>query len=323
MSRPSGTAQPLVVFVVLNWNQRELTLECLASLSVQRYRSVDIILVDNGSTDGSVPAVRQAYPAVTVIENGANLGFAAANNAGIRLALQRGAAYVFLLNNDTLVAPDMLSRLVEVGSADAAIGVLGPAVLYYDQPGIVSCAGNGVDWRDASTRLIADGEPYTDVAALAPYPVAFVSGCAICVKRAVIEAIGLLDERCFIYYEETDWCVRATEQGWQCVCVPGAHMWHRISAAMGPASPATSYYMSRNRLLFIGKHTCGVRRMRVLARALAQEVRTIIAHSLKPRHRHRAAGRTARALALRDALLGRYGQMGADVAAVCFPNPAP
>jgi GT2 family glycosyltransferase len=308
---------PHVVYVVVNWNQCQLTLDCLASLRTQDYSRFDVVVVDNGSDDGSVAAIRTAFPAITVLENPRNLGIAAANNVGIRQALAAGADYVFLLNNDTVVDPQMLGALVRTAEASPQVAVTGPTMLYFDQPETIWCAGNRIDWRDGSTWLLRNGEPVGNLAAVGPTEVDYIATCAACFRRSALEAVGPMDERYFIYYDETDWFARAHALGWRFVHVPEARMWHKVSASMRPASPATTYYMVRNRLLFLAKNASGVRRLRLMARALGQELRTLAAHSLRARHRHLRGSRDARWLALRDALRGRFGPMGQDVAAVC------
>lgn len=130
----------------------------------------------------------------------------------------------------------------------------------------------------------------------------------------------MLDPRFFIYYEESDWCLRAHQVGWRVVYVPQARLWHKVSAAMGTASPATDYYMARNVLLFIAKHHRGVRKLRYLLKVIGRTLLAIVAYTVKPHGGARIPNRNARLLALRDALLGRWGKMGADVAAVCYPK---
>lgn len=311
---------PRVCIVVLNWNQRDLTLDCLESLGELEYPPdrLQIIVVDNGSDDGTALAVRQGFPSVTVLENDDNLGFAEGNNVGIRHAMALGTDYVMLLNNDTVVDPAMLTALLDVAQRNSNIGIVGPKMLYFDPPDVIWCAGNRVDWETGGLiRLRADqadtenDEPVTKVD--------YITGCGICLRREVIEEIGLLDPRFFIYYEETDWCLRAHKGGWQVLCVPRARLWHKVSAAMGTQSPATDYYMARNRLLFIAKHQQGLCRIRLLVKAAARTLLTVAAYAFKPHGGRRTPNRNARLLGLRDAILGRWGKMGPDVEAICYP----
>src|SRR5262249_4616411 len=140
----------------LNWNQPEHTLACLRSLAELDYPEVAVTVVDNGSTDGSPALIRARFPDVTLIENGRNLGFAAGNNVAIGPAVRAGSDYVMLLNNDTEVAPDMLRALIAVAERDPAIGIVGPKILYYDQPDLIWSAGGTVDAYGQPGHLGAD-----------------------------------------------------------------------------------------------------------------------------------------------------------------------
>lgn len=312
---------PRVAIIVLTWNQRELTLDCLDSLVDLDYPTdrLEVIVVDNNSADGTAQAIRKQFPQVMVLENGENLGFADGNNVGIRHAMSGSAEYVMLLNNDTVVEAKLLQRLIAVAESDERAGIVTPKIYYYDVPERIWCAGASIDLRtSASQRLRAD--EYDRGQDENVQEVAFASGCAICVKRAVIEQIGLLDSRFFIYYEETDWCMRARAADWRILYVPDARLWHKVSAAMGTASPATEYYMNRNALLFLAKHRQGLPHFGSLMLVCGRSLLAVAAYSVKPEGGSRLPHRDARLLALRDALLGRWGKMGPDVAAVCYPD---
>lgn len=313
---------PAIALIVLTWNQRDVTLDCLASLAGLDYPTerLQIVIVDNGSTDGTAQAIRARYPTVVVLENGQNLGFAEGNNVGIRHALQAGADYVVLLNNDTTVDPAMLRELLTAIESDPTIGIVGPKMLYFDQPDVIWCAGNAINWRTGATVRLEGDQPDSQMDE-APREVDFITACAICIRREVIEQIGLLDPRFFIYYEEADWCARARLAGWRVIYVPRARLWHKVSAAMGVAMPATAYYMSRNVLLFLAKNQHGLARLRSIARAVGRNLLAAAAYTAKPQGGQRLPNRNARLLALRDAYLGRWGKMGPDVAAVCYPVP--
>ena len=314
-------SQPLVALIILTWNQRDLTLDCLASLVAMDYPAdkLQIIVVDNGSTDDTAAAVRERFPHVTVLENGDNLGFAEGNNVGIRYAMEHGADYVMLLNNDTVVDSKLLTHSIKVGEAHPLAGIVTPKIYYYDERERIWCAGASIDWRSGNVKRLQADE-WDTRHETEPYEVDVASGCAICLKRKVIEQIGMLDPHFFIYYEETDWCVRASKSGWQILYVPKAHLWHKVSAAMGTASPATDYYMNRNVLLFLFKNLRGWQRAITLLRAGWQNLLTIVAYTLKSHNGQRIPNRNARILALRDALLGRWGKMGSDAAAICYPK---
>lgn len=309
---------PLVYIIILNWNQLELTLDCLDSLAQQDYPSFQVVVVDNGSTDGSSAMLRERFPGATILEIPENIGYSPGNNVGIKHALEQGADYMFLLNNDTVVDPHMLSHLVTVAESEPGIGMTGPTMLYFDEPEVIWCAGAGVDWRNGATvRLLAD-QSLSLVEQAACQDVDFISSCAVCIKSCVCHAIGLMDDRYFIYYDETDWFARASAAGWRSVYVPWAKIWHKVSATMGTTSPATDYYMNRNVLLFLAENQRGLARLRSLMLAAGRNLLAVAAYTVKPHGGQRLPHRNARLLALRDAMLGRWGKMGPDVAAVCY-----
>ena len=238
------------------------------------------------------------------------------NNAGIRHVLAGEADYILLLNNDTIVDPAMIDELLAVMSPDPTIGISGPKMLYFDEPETIWCAGNRIDWRTGDSVRLQAEQPDA-LADDRQREVDFITGCAICLRREVVERIGLLDERFFIYYEETDWCMRAAGAGWRTIYVPQARLWHKVSATMGATSPATDYYMTRNALLFLAKNRRGVRRVQSLSGSLARTSRIIAAYSLKNRTPERLRSRNARLLGIRDAALGHWGKMRPEVARVC------
>jgi len=295
---------PAVSIIILNYNGREDTLACLRSLEHLTYPSVEVVIVDNGSTDGSVDAFRAQHPRFKLIETGANLGFTGGNNIGIRYALDHGADYIMLLNNDTVVAPDLLDPMVQAMEADPAIGVTGPMIYYYDSPETIWSAGGGIDWSRGVTWMIGIDEEDKGQFGLSPRPVDFVTGCAILARRAVWEKVGLLDDKFFMYYEETEWCVRARRAGFQIVHIPTAMVWHKISPAQRAASILTYYYMTRNRLLFLYRTRAG---LTTWAYTLIELARTFVSWSVRPKWQDRRHLRRVMLRAITDFTLGRFG----------------
>src|ERR671935_910609 len=163
---------PKVCVLILNRDRRQDTLACLESLLPNDYPNLDVVLLDNASSDDSAAAARAAYPqSVTVIETGGNLGYAAGNNVGIDWARAHGADYVLLLNEDTIVARDFITRLVEVSQPRPEVGFLGPLVYHHDEPQLIQSAGGAItpDWRaDHLREKQPDGGPDTP-----PYEVAW------------------------------------------------------------------------------------------------------------------------------------------------------
>jgi GT2 family glycosyltransferase len=293
---------PRVAIILLNWNQPEHTLACLRSLGELDYPNVAVTVVDNGSTDGSPDLIRAQFPAVTLVENGRNLGFAAGNNVAIEPAVRAGADYVMLLNNDTEVRPDMLRELIAVAESDPEIGIVGPKILYYDQPDLVWSAGGTIDAYGQPGHVGADGPD--DDPSEQPREVDYVTGCAILVKRAVVEAIGGIDERFFIYFEETEWCARARRAGFRILYVPAARMWHKVKPGARGYSRRYLYLMARNRLLYL--RCCGAPTWR-LAGAILSLLRTAAAWQVRPRHREMRPLSDALLRGTAAFVLGRFG----------------
>ncbi|MEJ2557919.1 MAG: glycosyltransferase family 2 protein [Anaerolineae bacterium] len=273
---------PRAAVIVLNWNGGRDTLDCLASLRRLDYPCCEVVVVDNGSTDGSTQAIRESFPEVWVIETGANLGFTGGNNVGIRHALDREADYVLLLNHDTEVASDSLTQLVR--AAEAAI-----------------------DPQRGQAQMVGIDEPDSGRYGSTPREVDFVSGCALLVRSSVLEQVGLLDERFFAYYEEVEWCIRARRAGYHILSVPEAKVWHKISPGRRAASPVVHYYMTRNRLLLLKCTQLGIRAW--FHTLVLEYLRTMMSWSLKPKWRDKLAQRNMMLRALYDYQRGRFGQL--------------
>lgn len=222
-----------IAIIVLNWNGRDLTLDCLRSLAAVTTPHVRIIVVDNASTDGSAGAVRQQYGSrVTLIENAQNLGFAAGNNVGIRRALDEGADFVLLLNNDTVVAPDFVEHLHKPMLTTPDIGITAPKIYYAEPKNQIWFAGGELSmWRGIAKHT---GIRETDRGQYdREHDIDYATGCAFLVRRAVFEKIGDLDPGYLAYFEDADFCVRARRAGYRIRYIPPAHVWHRISASTG------------------------------------------------------------------------------------------
>jgi len=243
---------PKVVIVILNWNGLADTLECLESLKMIAYPNYVVLVIDNGSKGNDAEIIKQKFgDFVCTIEEEKNLGFAGGSNVGIRWAIQSGAKYVLLLNNDTVVDPDFLMELVNVAQNDVQIGIVGPKVYYYGQPTENATAGGTVNFWTGNTPLIRKS-PTEDERFDKIEEVDFVSGCALLIKEETIRKIGLLNEMYFAYYEETDWCTRAKKAGFKVVYVPKAKIWHKIKTK---TSELMMYYMTRNRFLFVKRNS--------------------------------------------------------------------
>lgn len=235
---------PLFSVIILNWNGRHLLEECLASVLSQSFRDFETIVVDNGSTDGSVAWLKERRgESVSTVTLPLNLGFAGGNNAGIRIA--RGE-YVILLNNDTAVDPGWLAALAAAVRRHPAAGMFTPKILNYfrrdeiDNTGLVIYPDGLARGRHRLEK--DDGRFDEEGEALVP------SGCAGCYGRRMLGEIGSLDESFFAYGEDVDLGLRGRWAGYRCIYVPGAVVYHKYSATSGAYSPQKAFLAERNRL---------------------------------------------------------------------------
>jgi hypothetical protein len=293
-----------VTCIVLNTNRREDTLECLASVTASSYLNAGLLVLDCHSTDGSIAAVRAGFPDARIIQLERNLGYAGNNNVGIRQAVAEGADWVFLLNEDTVLAPDCLLHLLETGESDRRIGMVGPTVYHHDEPTVIQSAGGGLTRRWQGYH---HGQNELDRGQFRePRDVNWVSGCARLVRREVVLDVGMLDERFFIYWEETEWCVRARQAGWRIVHVPGAKVWHKGVQRDYRPKPSVTYYSTRNRLLMLALRGAP---MAARAVAWAEILRTLTSWTVRPKWRAKRAHRDAMLRGLTDFLHRRWGPM--------------
>lgn len=223
---------PLVYIIVLTWNGKDDTLECLKSLQNLSYQNARTLVVDNASTDGTAEAIKRTYPNIEIITNHSNLRFAGGNNAGIKHALEHSADYVLLLNNDTVVDQEFLSHLVRAAEHDEHAGMVGPKIYYYINPRQIWFAGGKIEWWKGWISHVGirehDRGQYDAIR-----EVDYLTACCVLVKKEVIERIGTLDEHYFIYGEDTDWCIRAQRAGYKLSYVPSAVVWHKLSVSSG------------------------------------------------------------------------------------------
>jgi len=298
---------PHVAIVVLNWNGREDTLACLASLDQLDYPAYSVIVVDNASSDGTVAAIRSGYPQVKLIEARDNLGYVGGNNAGLEYAKANHSDYTLLLNNDTEVAPDFLWPLVEAAEADQGVGVVGPTIYYFDRPEIIWSAGGAINWDRGNTQMIGLDQEDQGQLGEVIRPVDFLTGCALLIKMAVVDRVGLLDPRFFAYYEEAEWCVRISRAGYKIQHVPNSKIWHKISPDDRENSPIVHYYMTRNRLLFL--KLSRAKPSAWLNTLLLEYGSRLLSWSIKPKWRYKASQRRAMIRAIRDYSLGNFGRL--------------
>lgn len=245
---------PEIYIIILNWNGWQDTVECVESCRKLNYPNFRILIVDNGSTDCSEAILRERFPDIEIISTGENLGFAGGNNFGIKYVIKKGADYIWLLNNDTIVNAETLSALVEIANLDRKIGIVGSKIYYFDNPTKIWFAGGYINWDLGITEHFGikefDRGQYEVIK-----EVDFITGCSLLIKKEVIEKIGLMEEDYFLYYEDVEWCIRAQRAGYKTVYVPKSMLWHKVSASGGGTeSPLVLYYNCRNSMFFYKRY---------------------------------------------------------------------
>jgi GT2 family glycosyltransferase len=284
-----------LVAVVLNWNGGEDTLAALRSLE-----GLETICIDNGSTDGSDVQVAERFPGVELVRTGANLGFAGGNNVGLGRALERGADWVLLLNNDATAEPGLAAALERAAAARPDAGLLACTILELD--GSVQFAGASFNGRLGYSGRVATRVPP------ALREVGRADGAALAVSRAAVERAGLLDESLFMYAEDVEWSLRIRDAGFAIVLVPDALARHKGSTATGgPVSTTNLYYDTRNTIAVAERHVPLPRGVRSLRRGV------VVGAHLVQALLHPARGEAVRAVLAgwRDARAGRLGQRSA------------
>lgn len=253
-----------IAVIVLNWNGKKDTLDCLKYLDKQQIdANFQVIVVDNGSADDSVTAIKKRFPDVDVISSKANLGFAQGNNIGIKFALEKGADYIVVLNNDTIQDTNLLRELQLVLEDNPKAAITVPKIYFAkgyefhkerykenEKGKVLWYAGGVIDWSnvvghhrgvDEIDKGQFDKLEETE----------YATGCCFMIKRSVLEKVGLFDQRYFLYYEDSDLSMRVKREGFSIYFVPKAKMWHKnAGSAGGSGSTLQDYYITRNRLLF-------------------------------------------------------------------------
>ena len=300
-----------VAIVVLIWNSKAYMDVCLASLQRldKKDVEVEIVVVDNASQDGSVAHIQKKYPKFTVLENTENLGYAGGNNAGIRHALAQNADYVWIVNPDVRVDKHALQKLVAQSESRPRAGILGSKIYFekgfeyhpdryrVSQLGrVIWFAGGDIDWDNVITRHVGVNE--VDIGQYnGSRQTEFITGASLLIRNEVLRSVGSLDEKYFLYYEETDLCVRALRAGWELVYVGESVAWHANAQATGVGSGLVDYYTTRNRLLF------GIRY------APARTKLALIRESL----RMLFSGRSTQRQGVLDFYLGNFGRGSYDI----------
>ncbi|MCS6842037.1 MAG: glycosyltransferase family 2 protein [Roseiflexaceae bacterium] len=255
MSDAGAQYPPEVAVIIVNWNAGRRTVDCLRQLAQQTHQQLTVFVVDNGSDDQSVELIKREAPTVHVIALPYNLGFAAGVNRALVHALSRNARYVLLLNNDTIIPPDLIERLVAHMEQEPCIGIATPKI--YKTGHEKQLWGIGGRMRYAWLTVESMGQ--SDRGQFDHYDFDFVFGAVMFINRAVFEAIGGLDERYFMYYEDIDFCLRARAAGFRIAVFPDIHVMHEGGASTRAYDHLREYYHIRSRLIFFRRWLRGRR----------------------------------------------------------------
>jgi len=245
--------EPKVYIIILNWNQKEDTGACLESLGTLDYGNYSVIVVDNGSTDGSIRYLESRFPKVTIIKNRENLGFVEGCNTGIRYAQDPDIEYILLLNNDMTVDKAMLGELISVAESDKEIAILGAVHYSFDKRDKVIQTGTDFNWFTGFVKR-QDLKGIENGKVIEPQAIQGVSGGSFLIKKEVIDKIGLPDPRYFIYYEDIDWCRAAHRAGYKVLYIPRAKVYHKKETSFGGSKAPFLYLYTRNFPLFMRKN---------------------------------------------------------------------
>lgn len=249
---------PDLKIVIVNWNLKKDTIACLESLLRAGAIPDQIILVDNGSQDGTIETLISHFQEnFHFIENKQNLGFVIGSNQGIKMALQQGAKWILLLNNDTIVAPDFLQQLADAQMQGKQYVILSPLIFHYEQPDRIWFLGDHLIPGTLITRSAFKGKKISKVMPDL-LPTDFASGCAMLVQAVIFEQVGLFDHSLIMYGEEVDFCWRVRQFGYKIACSTKAIIWHKVSTSAKKDQPYSRYLKSRNQIRFYKKYSRGI-----------------------------------------------------------------
>jgi GT2 family glycosyltransferase len=270
-ARPLSTR---ICILTTTWNRVSKTLQCLESVFAQDCSAFSVLLVDNGSTDGTVQLVTEYFPEVSVIALPRNIGFAAAYNVGLRWALEENFQFIFLINNDTILAPDCLSRLLQEAEAADSIALVTAKIYFESEPDrIWSVGGRLSPW---TLEIVDKGDNQLDQGQWSTArDIDFAPLCGVLIDGHALKTIGLLDEGYFVYYEDMDFCRKARLAGFRLRLAPDAHMWHAVSASSGGRhSPMERYWMAQSSGRYFRLHGRGWRLFVIIPYRLGSAIRT-------------------------------------------------
>ena len=236
--------------LLVNYNGKNFLNDCINSIYKMKYKNIDILVVDNDSHDNSIDLLEIEYPDVKVIKTGDNIGVAAGNNVGIRHFIKTDCDYILIMNNDVEVDKNMLNYLIQQAGPNT---ITVPKIYYFNDKDVIWFGGGHINWHKGI--CVHEGYNERDNKKYdSDRYITYAPTCCMLVHKSVFDKIGIMDENYFMYFDDTDFCVRAIDGGVKILYVPKAFMWHKVSSSSGgPDSKISIYYNYRNQLYFINK----------------------------------------------------------------------
>jgi GT2 family glycosyltransferase len=253
-STPNHKA-PLVGMVLVNWNLKDTLRETLASCFQIDYPNFKVVVVDNGSHDGSQAMVQKEFPQVHLIANPVGLGYAKATSQGMEWLASQGAQYLFSTSNDVTFDPPILREMVAAMEADAQIGIIGSKVYFFDRPEVIWHAGAHIGWHGHSFHYGWERRDHPRYDRVRECD--FVTGCGYLVRAEIAKALGFLKEDLVFYSEDSDFCYRVRARGFKIIYLPAAKLWHKTSTTLGKNRGLQLRYSTRNNLYLLHHHKVG------------------------------------------------------------------
>jgi len=247
-------SEPLVYIIILNYNGYKDTIECIHSLKDIDYKNYKIVVVDNNSVDNSIEKIKNTFNEIVVLNTGINLGYAGGNNYGIKYALENKANYICVINNDVIVDRNFLKPLVDYMENNKNVGIVGPAVCEYYDKNIVQSTGAKINLAKGNVPLINYGKKYSNITKSKVIECDYISGACLLFRKDLVNEIGYIPESYFLFYEETEWCLKVKRRGYKVVCLPNSKIYHKGSASVKNISGLSEYLGFRNRVVFVKRN---------------------------------------------------------------------
>ncbi|WP_206811179.1 glycosyltransferase family 2 protein [Paradesulfitobacterium ferrireducens] len=247
------TNLPVVYFIILNFNAAQETLSCVASLEQITYPYYRVIVVDNCSTDNSWEILNHSLSRHTLLRSDGNYGYAHGNNLGIQYALAQGAEYICILNNDVEAEADFLEPLIHTLASNPEVGMAGPTICDFYNRAQIQAMGASLSLYSGLAQGIAKGKPYAGIRGQMR-EVDYLGGACFVVKAKVLAQTGLIPENYFLFFEETELCLKAQRLGYKLVCLHASRVYHKRSATISKYQGLGYYFLNRNRVVFMRRN---------------------------------------------------------------------